>query len=178
VEEEGEERVGQRPELEVTEARVELSLPCSATVPAARVELPRARSRWMTGGSASWQAGADLAIGAEAGADLAAVAPVAALFPTSGLAREAVGGLAGSLVRHSSASWATSPRKSAFVAGLEVDRRGSSPRAGEPTAGAGCVRGMAYCWSALLLEVLFSSLSPCCIEAVCRCRSSELLESV
>jgi hypothetical protein len=106
----------------------------------------------MTGGSAASQVGADLRRRRggggsrrqrRAGADVAATAPIVALF------------LAESLI--CVLSRITEEGRVAFAAGLELEvrPRGSSPCVGEPTAGAGCARGMACGWSALLHALRF-----------------------
>jgi hypothetical protein len=122
----------------------------------------------MTGGSASSQAGADLAVGAEAGADLAAVASATTFFPAGGLSRKAAGSLTGSLVYCSSASWATSPRKAAFVASLEVDRRGDAAallgRESQPPEQD--ARGECHTAGALFFSHYCFLLSPCYIESL------------
>jgi hypothetical protein len=90
-----------------------------------------------------------------------------------GLAGNAAGALVGSLLCRSCASWGDASARSSHGGLTEEGRAaGGSSRAREPTAEAGCARGFTRRWSALLVAVLFSSLS------LYRCRSSKPLESV
>jgi hypothetical protein len=98
-----------------------------------------------------------------------------------GLAGKAIGGLTRSLVRRSSASSAASPRKAGRPPSLAWRlRRGRTAapltRRSQPSEqdawGEWRAAGVLCFWRYYFL------LSPCCIEGVCRCRSSELLESV